>query len=165
MEDRWEKVRQIVREECERIELRILEALKTNGKAKIKLVNGRWEGITGDVLQNLKEVYGALDVERQLKEMAMWIVMNPSDAPKSNYSAFINRWLTRQQNQASLRSIPTAPRATATPPSLCEYCTAPSIGAVNGRRHCREHSRDAMDGIHPPKFMPGVVAKSVAGRD
>ena len=49
------------------------------------------------------------------------------------------------------------------PPSLCAYCGLPSIGAVNGYRHCREHTDRALYGEKPPKFMPGVLAKPVSG--
>jgi hypothetical protein len=163
MEDRWEKVRLIVREECERIEKRILESLKNTGKLKIKFENGRWVGVTEEQIEAWNAAYPAVDVEQQLKLAAAWIMSNPTQAPKSNYPRFLNTWLTRQQNQASLRSIPTGPRPTERKQKLCAYCDRPNTGSVNGIWHCDEHSRDAMD--MRPRRMLGVVAKPVAGRD
>jgi len=173
MDERWERVRQIVREECERIterlEKKIIEAAQANraAKHKIKLVNGRWEGVTPEVMQALKEAYPAVDVEGQLKEMIAWIFMHPEDAPKSNYGAFIQTWLKKHQDRHSIRSIPLASVKTdpkAITPSLCEYCLKPARGSVNGIRYCGDHGNDAMD-MKPRPKMPGVVAKAVAGND
>ena len=48
-EDRWAKVREIVREECERIESRILTVLERHGqKPKLGFLNGQWIGITNE---------------------------------------------------------------------------------------------------------------------
>lgn len=155
MEDRWAKLEEIVRRVVRE------EIAQLGKKAKIRLVNGRWEGITNDVLQTLKDGYPAVDVEKQLKEMAAWIVMNPIDAPKSNYSAFIQRWLKSHQDRHALRSIPTGPRPTEIKQKLCAYCDRPNTGSVNGIWHCDSHSRDAMD--QKPRMMLGVVAKNVTG--
>jgi hypothetical protein len=156
MEDRWAKLEEIVRRVVRE------EIAQLGKKPKIRLVNGRWEGVTGDVLETLKDAYPAVDVGKQLKEMAAWILMNPVDAPKTNYSAFIQRWLSKHQNAASLRSIPTN-RPTETKVTLCGYCGRSSTGSVNGIPYCNDHSHDAMD--MKPRRMLGVVAKPVAGRD
>jgi urease accessory protein UreF len=169
MDERWERVRQIVREECERIERRlqekIVEAAQQNRKSKLEFVNGKWVGVTEQQLEAWREAFPAADIEAELRKMAAWIVSNPASAPKSQLGRFVNAWLTKCQNQASLRLIPTGradPKSIA--PSLCEYCLKPAMASVNGIRHCREHGNDAMD-MKPRPKMPGITAKAVAGND
>ncbi|HYF35662.1 MAG TPA: hypothetical protein VD994_10260 [Prosthecobacter sp.] len=170
MDERWERVRQIVREECERIserlEQKIIEAAQQRTKNKLELVNGRWVGVTEPQLQAWRDAFPAVDVDAELKKMAAWIVSNPMMAPKSQVGRFVNSWLTKCQNQASLRSIPFTPKADpkAITPSLCEYCLKPASGSVNGIRHCSSHTDDAMYQKARPR-MPGVVPKAVAGGD
>ena len=160
MEDRWEKLRQIIREENNALEERILAAIKKT-KPKIELINGRWVGITDDQMQAWYAAYPGVDLKAELNRAAAWCVSNPATAPVKQMGRYINNWLSTEQNRRALRSIPTE-RKTATPPSLCAYCLNPSVGAVSGRRHCRDHAQNAMDGDAPPK-MPGIVAKAVAG--
>jgi hypothetical protein len=159
MEDRWAKLEEIVR----RV---VREELASLGKKpKIDFVAGKFIGITEEQREAWLAAYGAVDLDAELKRAAAWCVSNPHLAPKSQISRFLNTWLTKAQNQASLRSIPLErPRPTAIPPSLCEYCLRTSTGSVNGRRHCDEHAREAMDGVRPGK-MPGIEAKRVAGVD
>lgn len=149
MEDRWEKVRQIVREECERIEGRILASMKSAGKIKLAFENGRWIGITDEQLEAWKHAYPAVDIQPQLKLAAAWIVSNPMQAPKSNYPRFLNTWLTRQQNQASLHAIPSA-RSVAT--KFCAYCERKATGAIGSIDCCDSHTQNAMDGERPPRL-------------
>jgi len=157
MEDRWAKleeiVRRVVREELAGI----------TKKPKLAIVNGRWTGITEDQLSAWKEAFPAVDVDAELKKMAAWIVSNPALAPKSQVGRFVNSWLTKSQNQASLRSIPLErPRQTEVKQKLCSYCERVATGAPNGRWACDKHFRDAMDGTPVPR-MVGVVAKPVSG--
>jgi hypothetical protein len=153
-EDRWAKLEQVVR----RV---IREEIASLGKKpKIDLINGRWAGITTDQMQAWGAAYGAVDLEAELKRAAAWCISNPQLAPKSQMGRFLNTWLTRQQNQNSLRSIPTAKPVAA--PSVCAYCLKPSVGATNGYRWCNDHSLNAMDNERPPR-MPGISAKQVAG--
>ena len=158
-DDKWTKLEEVLR----RV---IREEIAALGKQKIRLgfEHGRWTGVTEEQMEAWKAAYGSVDIDSELKKMAAWIVSNPALAPKSNFARFINTWLTRTQNQASLRSIPTE-RERKAPPNLCEYCMAPAVGAINGRRHCRQHGNEAMDGVHPQKYMAGVTAKAVAGND
>jgi hypothetical protein len=58
-------------------------------------------------MQVWTEAYGSCDVQGELKKAAAWIVSNPHLAPKSQFGRFLNTWLARQQNQSSIRSIPT----------------------------------------------------------
>jgi hypothetical protein len=164
-EERWNKVRQIVREECERIELRILEVLdKHTKKAKVSFENGRWTGVTPEQLEAWKAAYGAVDIESELKKAAAWIVSNPHLAPKSQHGRFLNTWLARQQNQSSLRSIPSGKSEAGPGKKLCSYCENVATGSVGHLWHCPQHLRDAMDG-KPRSLMLGVVPKAVAGSD
>jgi hypothetical protein len=156
LEDRWAKLEEIVR----RVVREEIAAL--GKKPKIDLVNGRWTGINEDQQQAWAAAYGAIQISSELAKAAAWCMSNPALAPKSNFGRFLNTWLTRQQNQASLRSIPTE-RPTEVKQKLCGYCARPSTGSVNGIPHCDSHSHDAMD--MKPRRMLGVVAKPVAGRD
>lgn len=155
-EERWLKVEEIVR----RV---VREEISSIGKKKeqIKLVNGRWEGITPDVKMAMVEAYPAVDVDAQLKEAAAWCVTHSNDAPRSKYGAFLNTWLKKHQDRHAIRSIPLQQKIS-TPPNLCEWCLKSAVGSVNGRRHCDAHQWDAMNGP-PPKYMPGQAAKPVAG--
>lgn len=145
-EERWEKLREIVREECERVEARILDVLdKHTRKVKLGFTNGKWTGITEEQIAAWKEAYGLCDVEAELKKASAWIVSNPSQAPKSNYSRFLNAWLSRQQNVLSIRAIPTKSDYALDVKKFCAYCSKPTVGSVNGIWHCQAHSYDAMD--------------------
>ena len=156
-EDRWKKLEEIVR----RVVKEEIQAL--GKKPKINLVNGRFTGVSQDQMGAWSAAYPGVEIEQEIRRAAAWCISNPASAPTKDFSRYLNSWLSREQNKLAIRSIP-ATRPTATTPSICEYCRASSVGAVNGRRHCREHTQDAMDGIHPPR-MPGVQAKAVSGAD
>jgi hypothetical protein len=161
-EDRWTKVREIVREECERIEKRILDVLQKNVKTKIGFKNGFFTGLGEIEMAALEATYPAVSVKQEIRNAATWIVMNPTDAPRSNYGAFLNTWLRKGQNQHSLRSVPSH-REEVKPKKACSYCSADATGTTSGILHCRDHTHDAMDG--KPRRMLNVVAAPVAGRD
>lgn len=158
MEDRWAKLEEIVRRVVRE------EIAQLGKKPKVDLVNGKWVGISESQNEAWIAAYGAVDIAQELRAAAAWCLANPSLSPKSNFPRFLNTWFSREQNRASLRAIPGG-RPVVVPPSLCEYCGLPSVGAVGGRRHCRAHAQSAMDNESPPKFMPGVAPKAVAGRD
>ena len=161
-EDRWAKVREIVREECERIEARILEVLAKHGtKPKLECVNGRWVGVTDNQMAAWREAYGAVDIEAELRKASAWIVSNPHLAPKNQYGRFINTWLARTQNQSSIRSIPTRSEPVQHK-KLCSYCDKVATGNPNRTWACDEHFQDAMH-HEPVPLMRGVVAKNVTG--
>src|SRR5678809_469680 len=105
-EERWEKVRMIVRDECERIERRILSVLQKPGKPKLGFENGRWIGVTPEQLGAWREAYGMVDIDAELKKAAAWIVSNPHLAPKAQLGRFLNSWFAKHQDRASIRSIP-----------------------------------------------------------
>ena len=155
-EDRWAKLEEIVR----RVVREEISAL--GKKTKLGFENGRWTGITEEQMSAWKAAYGAVDVEGELKKAAAWIVSNPQLAPAKLHGRFLNTWLARQQNQSSLRSIPTRQPEQGPGKKLCAYCDQVSTGVVNGLSHCRAHALDAMDEKPVPR-MRGVQAKAVAG--
>ena|SRR5690349_20874223 len=160
MEDRWARLEEIVR----RVVREELSTWNPQKKKKVEFKNGRFIGL-GDVeLEALRVAYPAVDVAKELKEMAAWIIMNPDDAPSSNYGAFINTWLRKHQNQHSLHAVP----ARRDEPALikrraCAYCSADARGSVNGINHCQAHYQDAYEGKQ--RRMLGVIPKPVAGND
>lgn len=162
-EERWQRVRQIVREENTKLLEQLVAMLQTKQpKQKIDLVGGVWKGITQEQMEAWRKAYPAVDVDSELARAAAWCVSSPNEAPRSAYGKYLNTWLGREQNRRALRSIPTETRST--PSNLCEWCLKGAVGSVNGRRHCDAHQWDAMNGP-PPKYMPGQVAKQVAGSD
>jgi hypothetical protein len=163
-EERWSKVRQIVREENEALLAEIAKIVGSKNKKTIEFVNGRWVGVTEDQMQAWKEAYGAVDIDAELKKMAAWMVSNPHLAPAKQVGRFVNSWLAKSQNSASLRSIPLEPRKTETPKKLCVYCTSIAAGQVGGIWACDPHWQKAMDRDPIPR-MRGVEAKQVAGSD
>lgn len=158
-EDRWIKLEQVV----EKILRKVLkeELAQLGKKPKIDMVNGKWIGITLDQREAWSAAYGAVQIDAELAKAAAWCISNPALSPKSNFGRFLNTWLTRQQNQASLRSIPGREAPSDIKVRLCGYCGNAATGTVNGIPHCQLHSHDAMD--MKPRRMLGVVAKNVTG--
>lgn len=144
-EERWGKVRQIVREELDGLEQRLLAAL-SGKKTKVGLANGKFTGITEDYLCAMGEAYPAVNVAEEIKKAAAWIFSNPQTAPKSNYTRFLNSWLARCQDRAAIRAIPSRDETVRKLRSMCKYCMKPASGVVGGIAHCPDHMEDAMDG-------------------
>ena len=162
-EDRWNKVREIVREECEKIERNILAVLAKHGqKQKLGFSNGQWIGVTADQLSAWKAAYGSVDIQDELNKMAAWIVSNPHLAPKSNLARFANTWLSRCQDRSAIRSIPSRSEPVA-PRKLCSYCDKLATGSPNKTWACDEHFTNAMHHEPVPMFKSGVTAKPVSG--
>lgn len=153
MEEKWAKleeiVRRVVREE-------VASLVKT--KTQIDFKNGRWV-IGSQEMQMFREAYPAVDIEKELKEAAIWIVTHPSEAPKSKWGAFLNTWFKRHQFQTSLAAIP---RKTEINKKLCAYCESVASGQVGGIWACDTHWDKAMSRDPVPR-MRGVDAKPVAG--
>jgi len=72
------------------------------------LLSKKWVGITEQQIAFWQEAYPSVNVSQELKRMAAWIDSNPSKR-KSNYSAFINRWLRAEQDKGPRRSASAAP--------------------------------------------------------
>lgn len=113
-------------------------------------------------MQAWREAYPAVDIDGELKRMAAWIVSNPMMAPTKQIGRFVNSWLTKCQDRASIRSIPLQERKTETPMKLCVYCDKVASGQTNGRWACDTHFQKAMDGDPIPR-MRGIEAKPVSG--
>jgi hypothetical protein len=71
------------------------------------------------------DAYPSCDLVVELKKAAAWIVSNPHLAPKSQFGRFLNTWFARQQNQLSIRSIPTRNE------NGYEHCTAGMRSTAN----------------------------------
>jgi len=70
-----------------------------------------WNGIEEKDMDLWKETYPAVDIEHELLEMADWLISNPAKR-KSNYRAFISRWLSKEQDRGgSQRGIRNKPSA------------------------------------------------------
>lgn len=158
MDDRWAKLEEIVRKVV-REELSTWNPQKQ--KSKIGFKNGYFTGLGEIEMAALEATYPGIDVKKEIRNAATWIVMNPNDAPRSNFGGYLNTWLRKHQMQHSLRSIPSSTQQQ--PKKACAYCSADSTGTVGGIPCCASHVRDALDG--KPRRMLGVIAAPVAGRD
>ncbi len=130
-------------------------------KKRIEFENGRW-AIGETEMQLFREAYPAVDIDKELREAAVWIVTHPTEAPRSNYAAFLQRWFKTNQDRASLRSIPLPERKTEISKKLCSYCDIIASGQVGGIWACNAHWDKAMSRDPIPR-MRGVEAKPVAG--
>lgn len=156
MDEKWAKLEEIVR----RVVREEVASLKKT-KTQIGFKNGRWE-IGENEMQLFREAYPAVDIDKELREAAVWIVTHPNEAPRSNYAAFLQRWFKTNQDRASIRSIPFPERKTEVKMKLCAYCDATASGQVGGIWACDPHWDKAMS-RDPVPHMRGVVAKPVAG--
>jgi hypothetical protein len=160
--DKWARleqlVRQVLREELEKLTARIEEAVSSK-KEKVDFVNGVFV-IPKMHRASLEAAYGSIDLDDEIRRAAAYITTNPHKAPKSQYGRFLNAWLARSQDRAALKLIP--PREEIKR-RACGYCSLNSIGSVNGIQHCRAHYQDAYEGKQ--RRMLGVVPKPVAGND
>ncbi len=60
----------------------------------------KFENITPELISMLKETYAGVDVEQQLKEMALWL-LNPANPHRIGNQSFITAWLKRNMNSKS----------------------------------------------------------------
>ena len=90
------------------------EKTKTKANAKTKKATkynisfdskiASFTGLTEDYLNILKSKFPYLDIYLEIKKMESWLLNNPSKRPASDYMRFINNWLTRAQDNKSLKS-------------------------------------------------------------
>ena len=74
-------------------------------RARRQVVGITWDSVSG--FQNVTDshlvrwrgAFPAVDIDHQLKKMDSWLIDNPKKAHKSNWSAFMNRWLSREQDR------------------------------------------------------------------
>jgi hypothetical protein len=159
-EDRWAKLEEIMR----RVVETALDARGLKAKTKVGFVKGKWIGITQEQKEAWAAAYGAVDLDAELRKAAAWIVSNPDLAPQSQHGRFLNTWFGKEQNKASIRSIPTRSEQPQTPPrKLCEYCDKVATGNANRIWACGEHFDKALQHEPVPMFKNPVVAKNVTG--
>lgn len=60
--------------------------------------SSKWKNITEKDMALWAEAYPACEIKHELLAMADWLKSNP-EKKKSNYRAFISRWLKKQQDQ------------------------------------------------------------------
>ena len=58
-----------------------------------------WRGITRADLSRWAEAFPAVDIERQLKAMKVWIINAGAKGHKMKWGSFITRWLSRSQDK------------------------------------------------------------------
>jgi hypothetical protein len=143
VEDKWERLRQIIREEVGSL----LDERELKKKTPIRFENGQWTGITKEQSASWEAAYGSCNIQEELKKAAAWLLSNPNRAPRDK-ARFLNAWFSRQQDRSAIRSIPTRNEVQDTK-KFCAYCGRPRVGIVSGIAHCSEHTRDAMDGKEP----------------
>ena len=82
------------------------DSLEPDRKSARRQVTGiTWDSVSG--FQNVTDshlvrwrgAFPAVDIDHQLKKMDSWLIDNPKKAHKSNWSAFMNRWLSREQDR------------------------------------------------------------------
>lgn len=60
---------------------------------------GGWEGVSEELISELKPAFPACNIERQFLAMGQWLKANPAKAKKSNWRRFVDNWLRRQQDR------------------------------------------------------------------
>lgn len=59
-------------------------------------------GVTNADLDRWKDAYPAVDVAAQVARANAWMAANPVDRPKKQIAAFLNRWLSRNQDRSGM---------------------------------------------------------------
>jgi len=77
-------------------------ASKPSPKINYNFESFEWENISEKDIELWKEAYPACDIEIELKKMASWLDSHPTKR-KKNYKAFINNWLSRQQDSGGTK--------------------------------------------------------------
>jgi len=74
-------------------------------KARLNLTTWEWENISDADMRIWAEAYPAVDINLALKQMAAWCKDHQSDGKgrKSNWAAFITRWLKKEQDKGGNR--------------------------------------------------------------
>ena len=67
-------------------------------------VDEGWQGITDADRSNWTKAFPSVEVEDELARMTSWLTANPSKANKSQWSRFVNSWLSRTQDQHAARA-------------------------------------------------------------
>lgn len=63
---------------------------------------GGFTGVTNAHLDRWRDAYPAVDACKVLRLANAWLHANPAKRPAKQFEAFLNRWLARQQDRASM---------------------------------------------------------------
>jgi len=89
-----------------------------------------WSGVSDELRSELHEAYPACDLDRQLRQMTLWLKSNPQRAKKSNWLRFINNWLKKEQDRGGdLRG-----KSTSKPPAMSYRTRQDKINELNRRK-------------------------------
>jgi len=80
------------------LSIRKLKEGRKEGRIYYNFDSSTWKNITEKDMRLWVEAYPVCDIKHELLAMADWLESNP-DKKKSNYRAFISRWLKKQQDQ------------------------------------------------------------------
>jgi len=80
------------------LSVKVKEGRKEDIKINYDFDSSAWKNITEKDTKLWAEAYPACDIKHELLAMADWLESNP-EKRKSNYRAFISRWLKKQQDQ------------------------------------------------------------------
>lgn len=72
---------------------------KNTTNAKVVFENGSFKNISSEILNKWKSAYPALDIHREIQKAESWALANPQNR-KSNWTRFLNNWLSRAQDKA-----------------------------------------------------------------
>jgi len=76
---------------------------------KLKVVYDHEKRAWLNIPQELRELWKiscpAVDVEAELAAAAAWMIANPTQAPKVNYSRFLDGWMKRTQQRGGTRGL------------------------------------------------------------
>lgn len=73
----------------------------------LSLNNNTEYEITSELLKEFKELYPAVDVEQELRNMKAWCLSNPKKRKtKSGILRFVNSWLSKEQNKPHIDTRP-----------------------------------------------------------
>ena len=66
---------------------------------------GEFYAVKNDYIAEMSSLYPAVNVEQELRSMRAWLINNPSKRKtKSGITSFINRWLSKAQNDGQQKS-------------------------------------------------------------
>ena len=77
-------------------------------KPKIRFCfdSNKFIGLDEKFIESMRESYPGVKLDQEFSKMKAWLISNPSKAPKNQYASFINRWLSKAQDQLALKSMP-----------------------------------------------------------
>jgi len=74
-------------------------------KISFNFSSKKWENITEEDKEIWKEAYPACNIDQELSQMKAWIISAGAKGHKSNWHAFINRWLKNSQDKGGTKNV------------------------------------------------------------